>query len=67
VGTQLGKEPEAFPNPRINIPPEYLRRLDHWLKAIEIGIMHERPVTAFGRHWRTPSLLTLQDADEWQN
>ncbi len=66
-GHYYSEEPEAFPGPRIDTRPEYLRWFDHWLKGIDTGMMDEPPVTVFVRHWRTPSLLTLEDAGEWQN
>ena len=66
-GHYYAEEREAFPGPRIDTRPEYLRWFDHWLKGIDNGIMDEPPVTVFVRHWRTPSLLTLQDAGDWQN
>jgi uncharacterized protein len=66
-GHYYAEEREAFPGPRIDTRPEYLRWFDHWLKGIDTGMMDEPPVTVFVRHWRTPSLLTLQDAGEWQN
>jgi hypothetical protein len=48
--------------------PDYLRWFDHWLKGIDTGMMAEPPVTLFVRHWRKPSLLTLEDAaGRWQN
>jgi hypothetical protein len=65
-GHYYPEEKEAFPGPRIDSRPEYLKWFDHWLKGINNGVMQEPPVTVFVRDWLTPSLLCLEDAGAWR-
>jgi predicted acyl esterase len=66
-GHYYAEEKAAFPGPRIDARREYLRWFDHWLKAIDNGVMADPPVTVFVRSWQPPALLCLEDAGEWRN
>ena len=66
-GHYYPEEREAFPGPRIDSRPEYLKWFDHWLKGIDNGVMNEPPVTVFVRGWQTPALLCLEDTGTWRN
>ncbi len=66
-GHYYPEEKDAFPGPRIDARPEYLKWFDHWLKGIDNGVMDEPPVTVFVRGWQEPSLLCLEDAGTWRN
>src|SRR5262245_13608156 len=66
-GHYYPEEKEAFPGPRIDSRPEYLKWFDHWLKGIDNGVMNEPPVTVFVRDWQQPTLLCVEDAGTWRN
>jgi uncharacterized protein len=66
-GHYYPEEKEAFPGPRIDSRPEYLKWFDYWLKGFDNGAMQEPPVTVFVRGWQTPSLLCREDVGEWRN
>jgi uncharacterized protein len=66
-GHYYPEEQGAFPGPRIDSRPEYLKWFDHWLKGIDNGVMAEPPVTVFVRGWQQPALLCLEDAGEWRS
>jgi predicted acyl esterase len=66
-GHYYPEEREAFPGPRIDSRPHYVRWFDRWLKDIDNGVMDEPPVTVFVRGWQAPSLLCLEDSGSWRN
>ena len=57
----------AFPGPRIDGRPEYLKWFDQWLKGINTGVMDEPPITLFVRQYQQPAPMYMQDKGFWRS
>jgi putative CocE/NonD family hydrolase len=57
---------DAFPGPRIDGRPEYLKWFDHWLKGVDNGVENEPPVTIFVRKYQPPAPMYLEEKGFWR-
>jgi putative CocE/NonD family hydrolase len=58
---------DAFPGPRIDARPEYLRWFDQFLKGIDTGVLREPPVTIFVRKYQPPAPMIREEPGYWRH
>jgi len=57
---------DAFPGPRIDARPEYLKWLDQFLKGVDTGVLNEPPVTIFVRQYQAPAPMYKDEPGFWR-
>ena len=57
---------DAFPGPRIDARPEYLKWFDQFLKGIDTGVLNEPPVTIFVRRYQAPAPIYKEEPGFWR-
>jgi uncharacterized protein len=58
---------DAYPGPRIDGRPEYLKWFDQFLKGIDTGVLSEPPVTIFVNQYQAPAPMYEEQIGVWRN
>jgi hypothetical protein len=58
---------DAFPGPRFDARPEYLKWFDQFLKGIDTGVLEEPPVTIFVRQYQPPAPMVKEEPGFWRH
>jgi putative CocE/NonD family hydrolase len=58
---------DAFPGPRIDGRPEYLKWFDQFLKGINTGVLNEPPVTIFVNQYQAPAPMYKEQIGFWRH
>jgi hypothetical protein len=57
---------DAFPGPRIDGRPEYLKWFDQFLKGIDTGVLNEPAVTIFVNQYQAPAPMYKEQLGFWR-
>ena len=57
---------DAFPGPRIDARPEYLKWFDQFLKGVDTGVLNGPPVTIFVRRYQAPAPMCREEPGFWR-
>ena len=57
---------DAFPGPRIDARPEYLKWFDQFLKGTDTGVLSEPPVTIFVNRYQAPEPMYKEQHGFWR-
>ena len=57
----------AFPGPRVDARPIWLRWFDQWLKGVDTGVMNDPPITLWVRGYKEPEVRMYdEEAGDWR-